>query len=108
MAGRGSWNGKERTAVGHHEEAFTATSLRPSYFFRAACPTGQPGKKLGAPFSEPQGVLSFARSEERRVGKECRSQWWADKLKKNRQWKGIGARGRRGQEAGGCVMPAVM
>src|SRR5690606_40252857 len=32
---------------------------------------------LGAIFSEPDIVIS-ARSEERRVGKECRSRWWPD------------------------------
>src|SRR5690606_41627428 len=32
-----------------------------------------------------QVVARFERSEERRVGKECRSRWWPDDLKKSRR-----------------------
>src|SRR5207302_6306647 len=30
---------------------------------------------------------AFGRSEERRVGKECRSRWWPEHEKKNKEWR---------------------
>src|SRR5687767_15414615 len=42
------------------------------------CPAPGPGDRYG--FSP----LGLGRSEERRVGKECRCWWWRSRLKKNR------------------------
>src|SRR2546430_17102654 len=44
-----------------------------------------------APRGEGHRADSPDRSEERRVGEECRSRWWADHLKKKKQneiWRG--------------------
>src|SRR5690349_24354666 len=40
--------------------------------------------QVGRLFRERRARRGF-RSEERRVGKECRSRWWAYQLKKNRE-----------------------
>src|SRR5438046_10530014 len=32
--------------------------------------------------------MPFERSEERRVGKECRSRWWLDGLRRKDEWRG--------------------
>src|SRR5437868_15146439 len=38
---------------------------------------------VSSPFSCCSGIVRLNRSEERRVGKECRSRWWGDDCEKN-------------------------
>src|SRR5688572_32922315 len=39
----------------------------------------------GDPYQIDNPYVDSSRSEERRVGKECRSRWWSDRSKKDRQ-----------------------
>src|SRR5207249_11082797 len=46
---------------------------------------GVPRTQLGMPGAGPVKVITDKRSEERRVGKECRSRWAPDHLKKKKK-----------------------
>src|SRR5689334_25234383 len=52
-------------------------------------------KNTGRMGGKKMRVLKIVRSEERRVGKECRSGWWGYDEKKNEEDLGGGVRGRR-------------
>src|SRR5207249_10945053 len=43
-------------------------------------------RKVGKPAVEPLTEVMLTRSEERRVGKECRSRWWPYHLKKEKKF----------------------
>src|SRR5690606_41769323 len=48
-----------------------------------------PSKLMIAAAEAAHGIHAAARSEERRVGKECRSRWWREESKKQRRRGGI-------------------
>src|SRR6516162_3458862 len=54
-------------------------------FFRALAALFEPPMRQVVALSLGLAVLTFARSEERRVGKECRCRWWPYPLKKKKK-----------------------
>src|SRR5204863_296763 len=83
LHGGGGKSIRDENARRHGRLLISVCVRRPVWFSAPSAACAEAAPRRARPHSSARpSCRTIARSEERRVGKECRSRWWPDRLKK--------------------------